>query len=92
MRIKSKPVPFSDSEEDILKYAESRKKPFATYVKDLIRKDMENKQEYSKDELKNILQGILSDMNLKPEETEKTEKALGKKGSTAYKNILKKYR
>lgn len=92
MRIKSKPVPFSDSEEDILKYAESRKKPFATYVKDLIRKDMENKQEYSKDELKNILQGILSDMNLKPEEKEKTEKILGKKSSTAYKNILKKYR
>jgi len=89
MRIKSKPVPFTDSEEDILRYAESRKKPFATYVKDLIRKDMENKKEYSKEDLKDVLKSILSDMNLKPEEKEETEKALSKKSKLAYKNILK---
>lgn len=61
-RLTSKPVPFSDNEQDLLDWINSLGKPFATYVKDLIRKDMNNQS--NRDELKSIFKEVLKEINI----------------------------
>ncbi|RXI70479.1 hypothetical protein [Clostridium tetani] len=89
---KTKPVPFTGQESDLLEWAENQGKPFATYVKDLIRQDKNKKTDkYDKVELKEILKEILKEMDLKENKLEVTnnkENTLGTKSKKAYKNIL----
>lgn len=94
MERKSKPIPFNKNEEDLLNWAENRGKPFATYVKDLIREDMKKHDAYKKEDLKDLIKEVLSEMDIKnlykskQEDTDKTTK-LSSKSINAYKNLLK---
>ncbi|RXI50217.1 hypothetical protein DP124_12160 [Clostridium tetani] len=93
---KSKPIPFTENEFDLLQWAENQGKPFATYVKDLIRQDMKKHSTYKKEDLKDLIKEILDEMNIKNNtnirsntiDNIKKEPALGTKGKKAYKNIL----
>ncbi|KZL88733.1 hypothetical protein [Clostridium magnum] len=93
MKIKSKPIIFTDNERDILNWSESQSKPFGTYVKDLIRDDIKRNRQYPKEELKGIIKEILQEMNLdtkniKSDSENKINSKLGAKGKKAYKNFL----
>ncbi|WP_144445134.1 hypothetical protein [Clostridium haemolyticum] len=85
---KSKPVPFSDNEKQLLEWAENQDKPFATYIKDLIRKDMKESEFLSnKNMIKDVVKEVLGEMNFNaPIKVEKTETT--KKKKKAIKGVL----
>ncbi|HID0795971.1 TPA: hypothetical protein ACXDAB_003408 [Clostridium botulinum] len=91
MARKSKPIPFTENENHLLEWAENRDKPFATYVKDLIREDMKKNNKFEKEELKAAIKEILKDMDINTikKEEPKTNSKLSNKSKAAYKSLLK---
>jgi hypothetical protein len=90
MRIKNKPIPFNEGEEKLLEWAEKQDKPFASYIKDLIREDMKKSKQLSEEELENIIKKVITKMNIdvKTVEDKKEDINLGEKGKIAYRNIM----
>lgn len=96
---KSKPVPFTENEMYLLEYAESQDKPFATYVKDLIRKDKESKEsagignmkELMKESLKELMEEMKFDVPRKTSITQEdgATKNASEKQKKSYKNLMK---
>ncbi|MPQ43753.1 hypothetical protein [Clostridium tarantellae] len=90
-KIKSKPVPFTDNEVDLLEWAEGQDKPFATYVKDLIRADFKKHQQYKKEEIKDIIKEVLQELGNDitiNKVVEKTSNKISEKSKKAYRNNL----
>lgn len=91
MRIKNKLVPFSQNEIDLLNWSENRGKPFAAYIKDLIRADMKKEDAYSENNLKKIIQNVIDNMDIDVKSKDKPQKSiLSDKSKAAYKNLLKR--
>lgn len=90
-KFKSKPVPFTDNEVKLLEWAEDQDKPFATYVKDLIRADMKKHKQYNKEEIKDIIKEVLqelrTDITITKDEKEVIDK-VSEKSKRAYRNNL----
>lgn len=91
------PVTFSDDEQYLLNYAKSQGKPFATFMKDLIRKEMgEIANLLTKEEAVKLFEELFKKYNplsltnvpnINDIKEDKKE-GLGSKGKSAYKNIL----
>ena len=63
-----RPIPFGKNDSDIVEFLDKNVSKFATYVKSLIRADMkkrqaEKNQSFDKDQLKEIMIEILSEIN-----------------------------
>lgn len=87
---KSYPIPFNEKEQYLLEWAKSRDKPFATYIKDLIREDMKICTAYDKNELKTIVKELMKELNIEVKPPEVKKSGLSNKSKSAYKNLLKK--
>lgn len=90
---KSKPVPFTENEMYLLDFAESQDKPFATYVKDLIRKDKEVKESAGignmKELMKESLKELMQEMNIQPQKQTLETKGASEKVKKSYKTLMK---
>ena len=86
-----KQVIFNDKEQPLLSWINSKDKSFSSYIKDLIREDINKHSINDIENLENIVKDIISKMNVevKPLEVKK-KSGLTEKGKSAYKNILKK--
>lgn len=66
--VKRVPVTFSEHEEDLYKYLESKSIPNATYIKQLIRKDMQGSTDVIVDEkaIEKAVEKVLSKKGIEP--------------------------